>query len=228
MKRAIIDYFVIIFTVLISLTSFQATFEKSKHSNFEYNPDPKDTIRMWDGNNLNGFKFIVRDKSASKENLYKVENGEMIFPTNQVGYFYTPKNYSNFKLHAEWSWFNKEENGNRGILLFIQNPDTVWPECMQVNFKKDNAGDLIAMNGAECKETTGKPKDTALKFFASNEKAPGEWNSCDVIANGDSLMVYVNGKLQNKATHLNYTSGRIGFQLEGKPIKFRNIYLEKF
>ena len=131
MKRSIIDYFVIIFTLLLSLTSFQATFEKSKHSNYEYNPDPKDTIRLWDGTNLNGFKFILRDKSASKVNLYRVENGEMIFSTNQVGYFYTTKNYPNFKLHAEWSWFNKEENGNSGILLFIQNPDTVWPECMQ-------------------------------------------------------------------------------------------------
>jgi len=152
----------------------------------------------------------------------------MNFSTKQVGYFYTTKDYSNFKLHAEWSWFKRQENANSGILLFIQNPDIVWPECIQVNYKENHAGDLIGMNGAKSSETIGKPNDIEPKHLSSSEKPTGEWNECDVIARGDSLEVYINGILQNKAAHINFTRGKIGFQLEGKPVKFRNMYLLKF
>jgi len=152
----------------------------------------------------------------------------MNFSTKQVGYFYTTKDYSNFKLHAEWSWFKRQENANSGILLFIQNPDIVWPECIQVNYKENHAGDLIGMNGAKSSETIGKPNDIEPKHLSSSEKPTGEWNECDVIARGDSLEVYINGILQNKAAHINFTRGKIGFQLEGKPVKFRNMCLLKF
>jgi hypothetical protein len=167
----------------------------------------------------------MRDKDVGIENLFSIENNELKFATTDVGYFRTTENYSNFKLHAEWRWPENVDNGNSGILIYTQK-DTVWPQCVQVQLKRDNAGDIIAMNTFVA-EASGKPNDIAVKFHDSNEKPLGEWNICDVSCSGDSLEVHINGKLQNKVSGIKITSGTIGFQLEGKPIEFRNIYLVK-
>jgi 3-keto-disaccharide hydrolase len=186
-----------------------------------------DTTYLWNGKNFDNLKFVLRDKKVLSKLDYSIKDHVLLFNTKKVGYFRTEKKYSSFKIHAEWRWPEKIEKGNSGILLFIQPPDTVWPKCIQVNFKKDNAGDLIAMNGTMFNEAAGKPKDTALKLHESNEKSFGGWNTCDAICRGDSIIVYVNGRLQNKATHVNVKNGTVGFQLEGKSIEFRNIYLVK-
>jgi len=186
-----------------------------------------DTVLIWNGKNLDGLEFVLRNKNVPVESVCKIQNGVLHINGGQMGYFKTKEIFSNYKLHTEWRWIEQNENGNSGILVHSQKPDTVWPNCIQVQFKKDNAGDFIAMSGATLKETIGKPKETAPKFNPSNEKPEGEWNSCDVICSGDSILVYVNGLYQNKGTQCNSKNGTIGFQLEGKPIEFRNIFLIK-
>ena len=41
------------------------------------------------------------------------------------------------------------------------------------------------------------------KMAASSEKPAGEWNTMEVICNGNTIEVYVNGVLQNKGTECN-------------------------
>ena len=38
---------------------------------------------------------------------------------------------------------------------------------------------------------------------ASSEKPTGEWNTMEVICNGNTIEVFVNGVLQNKGTNVN-------------------------
>jgi hypothetical protein len=196
--------------------------EKKKNNNSTN--QTHDTVMIWNGKTLDGLELILK-KNIPAEMSYKIHDGILYFYGGQVGYFKTKEVYSNYKLHAEWRWPEQNENGNSGVLIHSQKPDTVWPRCIQVQFKKDNAGDLIAMNGAVLKESIGKPKETALKLNPSSEKQEGEWNSCDVTCSGDSIAVFINGLFQNKGTQCNYKEGTIGFQLEGKPIEFRNIFL---
>jgi hypothetical protein len=169
----------------------------------------------------------LRNKNIPVESVYKIQNGVLHINGGQIGYFKTKEIFSNYKLHTEWRWIEQNENGNSGVLVNSQKPDTVWPNCIQVQLKKDNAGDFIAMSGASLKETIGKPNETSPKFYPSNEKPECEWNSCDIVCSGDSILVYVNGLYQNKGTHCNSKNGTIGFQLEGKPVEFRNIFLIK-
>jgi len=196
-------------------------------SEFESKGTHADTVFLLQGNSIDKFKFVLADKSINKKRFYKFNNGVFAVSAKVKGYFRTREKFSNCKIHSEWRWLTKDENGNSGILLFIQKPDSVWPACIQINFKEDNAGDLIAMNGAKFKEAIGKPKDTELKQNSSSEKPEGEWNECDVICIGDSMTVYVNGVFQNIATKIKTPKGFIGFQMEGKPIEFRNIYVIK-
>jgi hypothetical protein len=53
----------------------------------------------------------------------------------------------------------------------------------------------------------------------------GKWTRCEIIAKGDTLAYYVNGRLVNKAWGLNVTKGKILFQTEGAEVWFRDIEL---
>ena len=187
----------------------------------------KDTVWIFNGNNLSNLRSILVQPVKNIKQLYRIKNNSIYFKGGYKGYFRTKKKYSDFKLHAEWKWTEKKEKGNSGILLFIQPPDTIWPKCVQINFKKNHAGDLIAMNGASFKEAIGKKKNTAVILSNSSENLLGKWNECDIISQADSLSVYINGVLQNKATKIKNNFGTIGWQLEGKSIALRNFYLIK-
>jgi hypothetical protein len=65
------------------------------------------------------------------------------------------------------------------------------------------------------------------KMAASSEKAVGEWNTMEVTCKANTIEVYVNGILQNKATGISDSKGYICLQSEGKDIEFRNVYLTK-
>ena len=56
------------------------------------------------------------------------------------------------------------------------------------------------------------------------EKPVGEWNTAEVVCQGNSITVYINGQLQNQATS-ETSEGYIALQSEGGPIEFRNVYL---
>jgi hypothetical protein len=187
----------------------------------------KDTVWIFNGKDLSNLKLVLEDNNVDTGNLYSIKNRILYIKTKQKGYLRTTNKYENFNLHAEWKWTEKDEKGNSGILFCIQPPDKVWPDCIQVNLKANHAGDLIAMNGAAFKEAAGKPKNTATIFSKSSENPEGEWNSCDVLCINDSMSVYINGILQNKASGISNPGGTIGLQLEGKPIAFKNIYLIK-
>lgn len=229
MKLKKIFYPVIIFFIMfLFLEAFIASpsgkiILNQKDKNLEVD----DTVWIFNGKDLSNLKFVLEDKKTDTGNLYDITNKILDIKITKKGYIRTKEKYSNFFLHAEWKWTEKDEKGNSGILLFIQPPDTVWPNCIQVNLKANHAGDLIAMNNANFKEEKGKPNNTALILNTASEKPEGEWNSCNVLCLDDSMIVYVNGVLQNKATGITNHSGTIGLQLEGKPIAFKNIYLIK-
>lgn len=194
--------------------------------NRNYNPAP-DTVYLFHGKDLKNLKIIWKNPQAYHENLYQIKNGAIIFKSRQPGYLRTRKKYSHFILHAEWAWLSRNENGNSGILIYIQKPDVVWPKCIQINYKNQHAGDFISMDGTFFPEAKNKPQGVVPILNKSSENPVGEWNTCKVVCEGDSVMVYVNGVFQNKATHVTLKSGYIGFQMEGLPVKFRNMYLIK-
>ncbi|WP_435006193.1 3-keto-disaccharide hydrolase [Tundrisphaera lichenicola] len=58
---------------------------------------------------------------------------------------------------------------------------------------------------------------------ADLERPVGEWNRMEVVCDGDSITVLLNGTLVNAATRSSLTSGKILFQSEGAAIDFRTI-----
>ena len=214
--------FISIYCSLPAQTKNNITEDSTKANNA---PAKKDTLYLFNGKNMDNFVFVMDKMNPDKKNKYEIKNGVVHLYGVQLGYFRTKEVYSNYQLHVEWRWPKENEKANGGILLHTQLPDTVWPKCIQVQLKEGRAGDFIAMNGAELKETKGKPNDTAPMMFTSSEKKEGEWNSCDIICMKKSILVYVNKRMQNSGSESNYQKGFIGFQMEGYPIEYRNIYL---
>lgn len=59
------------------------------------------------------------------------------------------------------------------------------------------------------------------------ESPHGEWTKCEIVARGNTLEYYVNGKLANRLTDLSVRKGKILLQTEGAEVWYRNIELER-
>ena len=57
------------------------------------------------------------------------------------------------------------------------------------------------------------------------EKPHGQWNLLELVAQGDRVRHFVNGKLVNEGSEAFPSKGKILFQSEGAELFFRNIKL---
>ena len=93
-----------------------------------------------------------------------------------------------------------------------------------------NTGDFWLIGGVETKEHAAKGRRVegrrVVKLKESSEKPIGQWNMYEIVCKDDWMVVLVNGVLQNVATKASITSGKICLQSEGRPIEFRNVYIE--
>lgn len=94
---------------------------------------------------------------------------------------------------------------------------------------KNGTPSTITANGAGCFRWSGSPGDwkDELHFRGPNDfDRPNDWNAMTVVARGNVMTVYLNGKLVNEVYDLRQTSGKIQLQSEGAEIFFRKVKLE--
>jgi len=186
---------------------------------------PKDTITLFNGKDFEGWHMYLKDADADPKDVWKVRDGAIWCKGEPTGFIRTKKEYSDFKLVFEWRW--PEKPGNSGVLLHMSGEEKIWPLCMEAQLMNNRAGDLIGMgcNFNENKAKKDSPISYAPRMNDSNEKKPGGWNTYEIVCNGDTIELKVNGQLQNKATGVSIRKGFIGFQSEGVPIMFRDMKL---
>lgn len=182
-------------------------------------------IQLFNGKDLINWEFKLKDPGAIVSEVFKVQNGVIQIKGDPFGYMRSKDTFSDYKLHVEWRW--PVEASNSGVFVHAQLPDTIWLRCIECQLQAGNAGDFVCMNGADMNERTDKSKRSVKKIGASSEKPVGEWNTMEVICKGNSIEVYVNEVLQNKATGCNLTKGHICLQSEGKTVEFKNVWLQK-
>lgn len=181
------------------------------------------TVKLFNGRNLSNWVFYLKDPSLDPAKVFTVRDGVIHITGNPFGYMRTKKAYSDYTLHLEWRW--PEEATNSGVFIHAQPPDTIWIRCFECQLAAGNAGDFICAGGTDMAERKDKSVRVVKKMAPSNEKPVGEWNTLEVVCNGDKIEVSVNGLLQNRGTGLSQTNGHICLQSEGKDIEFRNVYL---
>ncbi|MCP4611696.1 MAG: DUF1080 domain-containing protein [Planctomycetes bacterium] len=181
-------------------------------------PPANETIDLFNGEDFDRWYMYKKD-------AWKVRGGKIYCSGKPTGFLRTKKEYSDFKLTFDWKW--PEKPGNSGVLLHMSDQDKIWPLCVEAQLMNNRAGDLIGM-GCKFNENKAK-KDGPISYTPrmndSNEKEPGGWNSYEIVCDGDTVELKINGRLQNKGTGFTISKGYIGFQSEGVPIMFRNIKL---
>lgn len=186
-------------------------------------------VVLWNGQDFAGWKRVLADPAVDVDDVWWVRDGAIYCKGQPNGYLRTEERHSNYHLHLEWRW--PETPTNSGVLLHMNGPDKVWPECIECQLKAGNAGDFVLMNGTGLTVDGADRKDVTKQFVliakkaATSEKPAGQWNSYDIHCDGDSIVCYVNGVLQNEGTKASPATGFIGLQSEGGPIEFRNIYI---
>jgi len=185
---------------------------------------PNKKIELWNGKDFNGWVRFVPESDVDVNTVWMVKDGVLHCTGVPNGYIKTTGRYANYKLTVEWRW--PAEPGNSGVLLHMREPDNVWPKCIEAQLMSENAGDFWMIGGTTIKEQIDKSERRVIKKEPSSEKAPGEWNIYEIVCKNDMIHLTVNGVVQNIGTGASVQTGKICFQSEGKPIEFREIYLE--
>lgn len=225
--------FVITIFALVAIMTLFCPATASSEQNEPIAPEEK--TMLFNGKDLTGWKPYATDTEADLSKTWSVKNDIISCQGNPAGYMRTEKDYRDYLLHVEWRW--PGEAGNSGVLVHMSGQDKVWPKSLECQLHSGNAGDFWLIGEGnrylENIETAEHAKGgdrvrgrRVIKLKDSSEKPLGEWNSYEIIAKDDWIVVFVNGVLQNVATKCTLTSGKICLQSEGAPIEFRNVYLE--
>ena len=184
---------------------------------------------LFNGRDFSGWELRTTPAAAADSAFRILPDGVIASDGKPSGFLATRESYRNYRLHVEWRWSGKPGNG--GVLLHISDGpmDRVWPLSLQVQTKNGNAGDLLPMAGASFDEplTSAPGAEPRIKARSAqdSEQPVGEWNVCDIVSRDGAIEVSINGVLQNRVTHAQPASGRIGFQLEGTPYELRRVEL---
>lgn len=153
-----------------------------------------------------------------------IKDGEIRLTGKPNGYFATKKSHKDYVLTFEWMYEKPEGykegdrfDGNSGVLVHISGGHKVWPKCTEVQLANSDAGHIFAINGA---------KFTGTKDAAAQKKAikpVGEWNREEITCKGDAIACTINGIEVARGTGADPAEGPIGFQSEGRPIRFRKM-----
>jgi hypothetical protein len=181
-----------------------------------------------------GFEPLVKGDDPAQFTLVgigpdtiSINKGEIRLTGRPNGYFATKQEYENYMLRFEWMYERPDGlasdsafRGNSGLLVHIVGPDKVWPQSIEVQLANRDAGNIFAIQGS---------KFTGQKDAAAQQKAikpVGEWNVEEVVCKGDTITCTLNGVEVARGTGAMPAKGRIGWQSEGAPIRFRNIMIK--
>ena len=204
------------------------------------------------GRDLAGFDIFLRNRGLNQDpaHVFKVEKGIIHISGHEMGYIITRQSFSRFYLRADFKWgdgtFGERAGQARdsGILYSVQGDNKVWPRSVEFQIKEGETGDFwmtdgAALTGSDGKRVTGPPgsalnighigkgpTENTVGFRNSSgelEKPRGQWNTLELVVDGNVIHQYVNGKLANVGKDPFPTDGRILFQSEGAEVFFRAL-----
>ncbi|MDR2215123.1 MAG: DUF1080 domain-containing protein [Nevskiaceae bacterium] len=145
---------------------------------------------------------------------WTIENGEFV-ATMGTGMLVTQDTYTDFRITLEF--FVDSGKANSGVFLRASNPD----EIAETNAYEVNIFD-------ERPDQTGRT-GAIVRFAPASQaiNAAGQWNTYDITAQGDHLVVVFNGVTTVDTHDSTYASGPIALQYGAGEVRFRNVKIER-
>jgi hypothetical protein len=198
---------------------------------------PSPTIALFNGRDLQGwYSFLEKPGRDSDPNgNFKVEDGVIHIAGRDFGYIATTQSFENYRLKVEFKWgvhqYAPRATGKRdsGVLYHFgaDTPDKVWPKSIECQVQEGDCGDIWCV-GTDVTSANRQAHEWGMKrvFRTEDFEHPhGEWNTIEIVARGDTIEHYVNGRLVNRATNTSVRRGRILLQSEGAEVFYRTVEL---
>lgn len=131
-------------------------------------------------------------------------------------YLVLPEPYDNFELSVEY-WI--EADTNSGVYVRCQDANAISASsCYEANIWDENENP---------DNKTGSIVNFAPPLVAINSLE--EWNSMTIRADGNRIIVSVNGQTTAELTDDTYSTGHVALQYGGENglVKFRNVMIEE-
>lgn len=146
-------------------------------------------IELFNGKDLTGWEYYQSDPIVNR--AWKVENRELVLPDRQKNaYLMTSKKYSDFELEFEWMVL---KDGNGGVMYRVD-------KGYEIPYKSGLEYQVLD-DGSDIQDKMGQNEiHSAGSLFViagslDKELKPlGEWNKGKIVAIGDHLEHWVNGK----------------------------------
>lgn len=196
--------------------------------NLKANPEPG-FVSLFDGKSLDGWQLVNRRGGG-----YGVTNGVLFCERGGGGNLFTEKEYSNFILRFD---FRLEPGSNNGVGIRAPLQGDAAYSGMEIQVLDDTTkkyGKLRPdqMHGSIYGVVPAK---------TGAQKPVGEWNSQEIIADGDKIKVILNGEtivdadlstitdpeILKRHPGLRREKGHIGFLGHGDYVEFRNIRIKE-
>jgi hypothetical protein len=195
-----------------------------------------ETFKLFNGKDLSGWSIFV-DPNAKKyspessdQGIFTVKDGVIHVTGERFAALTTEKEYDNYRLVVEFKWGEKRwpprENAVRdsGILMHAVGPEKIWARSIECQIQEHDCGDFYLVGGTSI-VVNGKVETGRVVKSRDGEKPTGQWNTVEVICDGDSITNIVNGVTTNHGTKASVTRGKIVLQSEGAEIFFRKVEL---
>jgi len=189
---------------------------------------PPGAEMLWNGRDLTGWTLFLKDPSVDPKYAWARNEGTIALTGSPWGYLRTEKTYSNYYLHLEWRFPpDAIPKADSGVFLHVRGADKIWPAGIECQLKAGETGQLVATGLAMPGAPLVRGKQRVNPTGAPADRPFGQWNICDIFCRGTAIDVYINGVRENRIENVGASDGAIGLQLEGSPIRFRNLWLEQ-
>ncbi len=188
---------------------------------------PTQRIDLFNGKTLSGWTFVSKDTNSPEAPIWSVtERHDFLSRARPNGYARTLQKYRDYQLHVEWRWPRRSRQQRRVCPRESAGPKS-GRLCFEAQLGSPAAPGNCGFNGgSQLSFRFTDPHATSIpRQQPSSEKPVGQWNAYDIICRSNTIVIRVNGVLQNAAGGTSVASGAIGLQAEGAPVEFRNIYL---
>lgn len=184
------------------------------------------------------------------------------------GYVTTHEEFENYRLRFEYKWGTRKYlpdwKRDSGFFIHAVGPDMMWPRAVECQVQENDTGDTYVFDLATV-ETTIDPAiafptflDGGVPYRTPRNANPNwgpsrvvhaaeydsltDWNTVEIVADGDSVEYRVNGKLSFRGVgirqpdpealdqpdrDLPLTRGRLVIQQEGAEVMYRNLELQQ-
>jgi Domain of Unknown Function (DUF1080) len=140
-------------------------------------------------------------------------DGTLQGKNGKLGYLVSKDSYTDFEIRAE---FWADETANSGIFIRCQDRNKVGADnSYEVNIFDKRPDPTYG---------TGAIVDTA-KVAQPGPKAADRWNTFEITARGDRLVVVFNGQQTVDVRDTKYRGGPIALQSAGGTIRFRKLLI---